>query len=514
MAEADVIVVGAGAAGSVVARRLADAGARVTVVEAGPTGPPPPALRTIDTVGALAEADRFWPGVTARTPGGASVPYRLGRGAGGGSAVNAMVVTSGDRADYDRWAADRACPGWAAADLEPWLARAAATVGITNAAPGPLAAALGRASGAAGHPRGGASLPLDATGFLAASLTARGAQRRSAADAYLLDRPRPAGSAGDPDRAGGPPGAAEPSGAGALEVLGGVGVRRLVHGGGRVTGVELDDGRRLAAGRVVLCAGAVASPRLLWASGLDAPGLGRVVDHPSYVFTVELRPPARQGADEVAPPVSALLRWDSSTGGEAGDGASGDGEAGDGEADVMALAMDHVGPGAEGRRYGAVIVALTAVASAGRIEPAGRADGSVGIDPGWLADPDDRRRLRRAVRHVGRLLGSEPMAEVAEAVWLDDQGTPLAALSGFGDAHLDAWLAEHPGPVRHPAATAPMGRAGAPGATTDPVTGALAGWRGLHLADASVLPWLPNANPMLVVLAVAERLAANLARDR
>jgi choline dehydrogenase len=85
----------------------------------------------------------------------------------------------------------------------------------------------------------------------------------------------------------------------------------------------------------------------------------------------------------------------------------------------------------------------------------------------------------------------------------------LAHLAALGDAALDQWLLGHPGPVRHPAATAPMGRAGWPGAVTD-LDGTLPGWAGLALADASVLPHVPNANPMLVVLAVAERLAAGM----
>jgi choline dehydrogenase-like flavoprotein len=272
--------------------------------------------------------------------------------------------------------------------------------------------------------------------------------------------------------------------------------------GRRATGVELDDGSDLAAGLVVLSAGALNTPALLASSGI---ALGRprqgggqshgevaIEDHPSFTFTVGLREGASQPVEPVVP-ISGLLRWSSSGWDAVG-------------CDLMALVMDNVGVGEAGRRHGAVIVVLTGARSTGRLSTgASRTE----FDPGWLDRPGDRERFRTGVRHVGELLGSEALAPVADGVFLDDRGTPLAALAAMSDLDLDRWLRRHPGPVSHAAASTRLGAGSTPGAllTGD---GGVAGVDRLHVVDASVLPHLPSANPHLPVVAVAERLAAGL----
>ena len=485
MTGADVVVVGGGTAGAVAAGRLAAAGARVVLVEAGPGRSDDPALSSLDATLALARPDRFDDSIEAVTAAGRRLAYRSGRGLGGGSAINAMVVTAGDRADYDGWAAHRGCPGWDGAAMEPWLTTSASTVGITEVEPGPVASALAAAATAAGHRPGGPSVALDATGILAASLTARHGRRRSAADAYLdlpaLGRPVPA-----------------PATDGHLHVATGTAVARVTHERARVTGVVLADGSALAADRVVVCGGALRTPALLAASGIGPPGPWPVTDHPSFVLTVARRPTGGDGADG-APraAISGLLRWSSGIG--RGGGPCGGGEL---PADLMALGMDHVGPGPEGHRYGALIVVLTDVAAVGRVELA--AGGGVTVDPGWLGHPLDRARFRAGVRHLAALAADDAFDRVATGVFTDDAGTPASRLADLDDDALDLWLADHPGPVRHPASSLPLGGA------VD-LAGAVAGVDGLTVADASVLPRVPNANPMLVVLAVAERLVAGLA---
>lgn len=510
---ADVVVVGGGTAGAVMAGRLAAAGARVVLVEAGPGRSADPALSSLDATGALARPDRFDDSIEAVTATGRRLAYRSGRGLGGGSAINAMVVTAGDRADYDAWAAHRGCPGWDGAAMEPWLTTAAATVGITEVEPGPVASALAAAAAAAGHRPGGRSVALDATGILTASLTARHGRRRSAADAYLdptdpLRAPATRGPSGGPGRP-------------EIEVVTDTAVTRLTldRVGGRVTGVALADGRSLTADRVVVCGGALRTPALLAASGIGPPGPWPVTDHPSFVLTVA-RPPAAgpggAGPAEPRPAISGLLRWSSGIGpaggagetGKAGGAGGGSGVGGVGggaglPADLMALGMDHVGPGPEGQRYGALIVMLTDVAATGRVEVAPGGEGVV-VDPGWLGHPLDRARLRAGVRHLVALAADGGFDAVATGVFADDAGTPAAHLAELDDDALDRWLASHPGPVRHPASSLPLGRA------VD-LAGTVVGVDGLVVADASVLPRVPNANPMLVVLAVAERLAAGLA---
>ncbi len=486
---ADVVVVGGGTAGAVVAGRLAAAGARVVLVEAGPGRSDDPVLSSLDATGALARPDRFDESIEAVTGAGRRLAYRSGRGLGGGSAINAMVVTAGDRADYDGWASGRGCPGWDGAAMEPWLTTAAATVGITEVDPGPVASALAAAAIAAGHRRGGPSVALDATGVLTASLTARHGRRRLAADAYLDPSALGSLTPGGPDR----------DGVSEIEVVADTTVARLAHRRGRVTGVVLADGTLIVADRVVVCGGALRTPALLAASGIGSPGPWPITDHPSFVLTVARRPAAPAPAvGEPRPAISGLVRWPSGVGPDGGAG----GEGGL-PADLMALGMDHVGPGPQGAGYGALIVVLTDVAAVGRLSVAPGGGGGVTVDPGWLGHPLDRARFRAGVRHLVSLAADGAFDPVASEVFADDAGTPASYLAELDDDALDRWLAQRPGPVRHPASSLPLGVA------VD-LAGAVAGVDGLTVADASVLPRVPNANPMLVVLAVAERLAAGL----
>ena len=100
--EWDVIIVGAGTAGCVVAERLSrDPAVRVLLIESGPSGPTAPA----DLFGALSAPGRLWPDVTARrSPLGPVRVYPRGRGIGGSGAVNGLLDLRPTGGDLDRWA--------------------------------------------------------------------------------------------------------------------------------------------------------------------------------------------------------------------------------------------------------------------------------------------------------------------------------------------------------------------------------------------------------------------------
>ena len=511
----DAIVVGAGAAGCVVAAGLADAGLSVALCEAGPGLPAPPSLTTLDALDALAEPLRFWPGVTTEGVGPRPpTPYRLGRGVGGGTAVNAMVMTTGDRADYDHWARERGATGWDWTALAPSFATITAAM-VTETAPlGPLATAVGTSLGWGGRPGSRTGLradsaEIDGRGFAPAALAAADGRRNGAAEAMLAGRlvPGPApGARSATDTWSG--------GAGSIRLLAGHQVVRIRFDGRRACGVDFDDGTGLDGGRVVVCGGTLHTPTLLRDSGVAAIGDVRpVVDHPSFVIPIALAPAGRCDPDRVAVPVSALVRWSSS----GALGGAGRGPAGSGPVpDLMGFVMDHVGSGPEQRRYGAIVVVGAEVGSVGSIRWTGSHSGAGRrrFDPGWLAAPEDGRRLVAGVRQVARLLADTALGPLVEAAFADDVGTPLADVVDRSDAELERWLAAHPGPVVHPGSSCgpvPLTITGGP--TPDPVIeldGSVRGRERLHVIDGSALPQLPVANPQLPIMAVAHWLTGRL----
>jgi choline dehydrogenase-like flavoprotein len=240
-AAADVVVVGAGVAGAVVASRLAQHGASVLVLESGADDPVSPSI---------------WPdpasGATLPVDGAPSAGrYPVGRGPGGGSRINGLLLSFGAADDYLGWEG-----GWD---------------GVRDRFD-----SLGIATEAAVDEEWGT---VDRT--LAAQLIALGVRRD---DSWW--------------RAGGPEGwgaaryawtrtartTAWRGMADGVNLRTGSQVARIALVDGRATGVVLRDGTDVRAGAVVLCAGAAATPSLLAASGLAVRGAPH--DHPAVAIDV------------------------------------------------------------------------------------------------------------------------------------------------------------------------------------------------------------------------------------
>lgn len=448
----DVIIVGAGAAGCVAAARLsAHRARRVVLIEAGGEVPPGGTESFFDDArGHVVNGFRV-----GRTAGAAPTSYVLGRGIGGSAAINAMIGTCGVAEDYDHWARDLGCTGWAWRDVSatfsamriPLSQVPRAEWGVVDRAAVDGAAQLGI--------RGDVG---------AASLSRRDGRRVSVADAYL-----------SPARA-----------RSNLSVRTGTTVTALLMDGDVVAGVETSTGEVIEAATVVLAAGALQTPALLLRSGFTQPGIGAgLKDHPSARLTLHLRhepDPSRLAA-------ATLLRWPSTLS--------------SGATDLQLLPLNHVGVAAS---YGALLAAAMAVHSTGRVRVTGT---ETVVDENMLADERDRRRLREAARTMAALASTPAMAEVADAVYIDDRGTPLAALALDDDAALDTWLMADPGGYMHAACSCRMGPVGDPGAVVD-LDGRVHGAAGLWICDASVFPDLPAANPMLPTVMVAERISTRL----
>src|SRR6201982_1980413 len=115
----DYIVVGAGAAGSVLAGELSASGAQVLVVESGGPDDAPtianPSIWFYNVVGPL---DYHLPIKPSPRLNNRKFNMALGHVVGGGSSINAMVWMRGMQRDYDRWG-ESGAKGWAFADVLP-----------------------------------------------------------------------------------------------------------------------------------------------------------------------------------------------------------------------------------------------------------------------------------------------------------------------------------------------------------------------------------------------------------
>ncbi|KAK2601910.1 hypothetical protein QQS21_004501 [Conoideocrella luteorostrata] len=145
LAEVDVIVVGGGTAGSVIAARLSDAhpAASIVVIEAGPENFDLPAVAYPaffrKNLSPTSTTLQFYFAAPEPQLANRSLPILAGRTLGGGSAVNLLMYARGQRADFDGWGVD----GWSAKELVPFLRKSENHFGLgkeaTHGDKGPIA---------------------------------------------------------------------------------------------------------------------------------------------------------------------------------------------------------------------------------------------------------------------------------------------------------------------------------------------------------------------------------------
>lgn len=122
IADCDYIIVGAGSVGCVLANRLSADGARVVLLEAGPTDWHPMIHIPAGVLNLLYNNSVNWMYATDPEPGTANraIHWPRGRVLGGSSSINGMLFVRGNRADYDNWA-QMGCQGWSYEDCLPYF---------------------------------------------------------------------------------------------------------------------------------------------------------------------------------------------------------------------------------------------------------------------------------------------------------------------------------------------------------------------------------------------------------
>ncbi|MFD1722736.1 FAD-dependent oxidoreductase [Amnibacterium endophyticum] len=490
MIAADVVVVGAGTAGSVLAARLSeDPARRVVLVEEGPIPAsaahlPAELLDARRVPGAETEGafNRWFP--VELTP---RRDWRVSRGrvAGGSSATNGAYFVHArpaDLADWSGgtgpWAPDALAERRAALerDLDLGAAGGHGDAGPVPVARSPLthpaAEAFVAAATGAGHAFVADLNGADDHGVGPLPANAAAGVRWSAASTHLL----PA------------------LGRGNLRIVERTAVHAVRLRRGRATGVSTARGE-IAAPLVVLAAGALTTPAILLRSGvgpapalgaagvpaaLDAPGVGgQLSDHPQVVVT--WRPAAPLPRPEAAW-AGALLDAPADAGGDlevlqslVPMGGLTRTDPGDGPLPLLVSAHARQAPGS-----------LT-------LEP----DGTVRIRQGYLRTAADRARLRQGARLA---------AEVAHGMRGEVDPGPAVLRD---DAALDRWVAEHLGTALHACATVPWRLPdGAPGPVDE--AGAVRGIDGLVVADTSILPTAPSRGPAATAFLIGEVVAAAL----
>ena len=260
---ADFIVVGAGSAGAVVAARLAEAGAEVTLIEAG-TAAHQTAVRVPGLYYSLMDTELDWGFRTVPQTelNNRRIFLTRGRGLGGTSLMNAMVYMRGNRGDYDGWR-DGGCTGWGYDDLLPLFtalegnqrlgAPFHGTKGplIVSDPPerNPMTALFLEACAQTQLRRNDDVNGASQEGYGHFQMTAD-AKGRCHTDRAFLDPVKRRAN---------------------LHIVTNALVTRVIVANGRATGVEYvsgSQGHRAMADQVILCGGALNSPHLLMLSGI------------------------------------------------------------------------------------------------------------------------------------------------------------------------------------------------------------------------------------------------------
>jgi len=524
----DVLIIGGGSAGSVLASRLsADPARRVLVLEAGRSDYRLDVFIHMPAALTFPIGSRYYDWRYQSEPEpfmrGRRIYHARGKVLGGSSSINGMIFQRGNPLDYERWAADPGMGTWDYAHCLPYFKRMEDCLAAVPDDPfrghdGPLVLERGPAAGPLfgaffqAVQQAGYRLTDDVNGYRQEGFAPfdrnihRG-RRLSAARAYLhpaMGRPN-------------------------LRVVTRAFVTRILFEGTRAVGVEYVRGRGAArqvrAGEVILCGGTFNSPQLLQLSGVgpadllgsldipvvaDLPGVGaNLQDHLEVYIQYGSRLPVSMQP--------ALQKWRRPWIGfqwlflRRGPGATNHFEGGGfvrGDDQVaypnlmfhflpLAIRYDgsspagghgyqvHVGP-----MYSDARGSVRVTSRDPRVHPAIRFN--------YLSTEQDRREWLEAVG-VARHILNQPALRPFNAGELSPGPTVTT------DEQVLAWVASDGETALHPSCTCRMGTDG--DSVVDPLTMRVHGVEGLRVVDASAMPYVTNGNIYAPVMMLAEKAA-------